>query len=314
MTLYVILILLILLQAGIIAFLIWQSRSDTKLMKSVSETTPESVRKFYNETTDKFLQVYGEIIQAFRTRDVADYLQYTLQSMDVREGMTVIDAGCGVCGPACYFAKQINDLKIHAVTVSDYQVQLAQQKIGEQGLAERVEVKQGDYQQLDKLYPEEFADRVFFLESFGHSNDKEQAILSAYRVLKPGGKLYIKDLFLRESNNEWEQQRINDIATQINLAYQYQICDLHQVVSAIRRAGFLIDFIRPPQVERDKFEHLTISNDFQNLFNIGKIESWDDYVFPVDFFEIRATKPEFNPSRDIHLYFMNRQDATQVVE
>jgi hypothetical protein len=114
-------------------------------------------------------------------------------------------------------------------------------------------------------------------------------------------------LFLRESENEWEQQRINAIGEQINVAYEYQIADLHEVVSAMRQKGFLIEFIRPPQVERDKFESLTISNDFQNLFNIGKIESWDDYVFPIDFYEILAEKPVHNTVEDMHLYFMNKK-------
>ena len=78
------------------------------------------------------------------------------------------------------------------------------------------------------------------------------------------------------------------------------------MVSALRKRGFLIEFVRPPQVERDKFEHLTISNDFQNLFDIGKIDSWDDYVFPIDFYEILAEKPAFDSHEQMYLYFMNR--------
>ena len=54
------------------------------------------------------------------------------------------------------------------------------------------------------------------------------------------------------------------------------------------------------------FEHLTISNEFQNLFNIGKIESWDNYVFPIDFYEILAEKPAFDPREQMHLYHMNK--------
>ncbi len=118
--------------------------------------------------------------------------------------------------------------------------------------------------------------------------------------------LYVKDLFIRESNNEWEQLRINHICSQINQAYEYQVGDLNDVLSAIRKQGFIVNFIRPPQVDTGLFEHLTISNDFQNLFNIGKIDSWEDYVFPIDFFEILVEKPLHNIEEQKHLYFMNR--------
>ena len=35
-----------------------------------SDRNVKDVKLFYNQTTDKFLAVYGEIIQAFRTNDV----------------------------------------------------------------------------------------------------------------------------------------------------------------------------------------------------------------------------------------------------
>lgn len=264
------------------------------------------VKDFYNATTDKFLKVYGEIIQAFRTNDVTDYLNYTIQSADLRSGQHIIDAGCGVAGPACYFAKQLPEIKIEACTISDVQVEKAKGKIAERNLQSQVSVTLGDYHKLPELFPENFFDRVIFLESFGHSKNKALAIESAFKVLKPGGKLYIKDLFVRESNNEWEQLRINHICEQINEGYAYEVGDIHQVFSAIRKQGFLLNFIRPPQVDLTKFEHLSISNEFQNLFNISKIDSWDGYVFPVDFYEILAEKPEEVKPEEMHLYHMNR--------
>ncbi|MBL7777700.1 MAG: class I SAM-dependent methyltransferase [Chitinophagales bacterium] len=304
----IVLVLTILFQFGLVCWLLFKKTTADNITQPKATNTPQTVGSFYNQTTDNFLAVYGEIIQAFRTNNVEDYLNYTIQSMQLKDGMKAIDAGCGVCGPACHFATVVNDLKIDAITVSEVQFEKSRAKIDERNLQNQVHVRIGDYHKLNEIFKKESADRVYFLESFGHSNDKRKVIKAAYDVLKPGGKIYIKDLFLRESENEWEQQRINAIAEQINAAYEYQIADLHEVVSALRQKGFLIDFIRPPQVERDKFEHLTISNDFQNLFNIGKIESWDDYIFPIDFYEILAAKPEHITSEDMHLYFMNRKE------
>jgi ubiquinone/menaquinone biosynthesis C-methylase UbiE len=264
------------------------------------------VKDFYNTTTDKFLQVYGEIIQAFRTNDVADYLNYTIQSADLKNEQHIIDAGCGVAGPACYFAQQLPGIKIEACTISDVQAEKAKEKVAKRNLQSHVNVTLGDYHKLPELFPENSFDRVIFLESFGHSKNKALAVESAFKVLKPGGKLYLKDLFVRESSNEWEQLRINHICEQINEGYAYEVGDIHQVFSAIRKQGFILNFIRPPQVDLSQFEHLSISNEFQNLFNISRIDSWDGYVFPIDFYEILAEKPEEIKPEEMHLYHMNR--------
>lgn len=306
---YIIILSAIILLQFILIFWLFLNKNETiENYKPISTNNPERVAGFYDSTTDKFLAIYGEIIQAFRTKDVTDYLKYTQKSMQLQEGMHVIDAGCGVCGPACFFAENAHLLKIEAVTVSAVQVEKSKEKIQERKLADKVLVQLIDYHLLDKAFPNNEFDRVYFLESFGHSNDKEKVILAAWNVLKPGGKLYIKDLFLRISDFEWEQRKINEIAEQINRAYEYQIADLNEILTIIRKKGFVLNFVKTPQVNRDIFENLTISNDFQNLFNIGKIDSWDNYVFPIDFFEILAEKPSFNTEMDMHLYFMNKKE------
>jgi cyclopropane fatty-acyl-phospholipid synthase-like methyltransferase len=265
-----------------------------------------NVARFYDATTDKFLAVYGEVIQAFRTKDVSTYLDYTIASAQLLPDLHIIDAGCGVCGPSSYFAQQVSGLKINACTISAVQAEKARANVAEKGVADHVQVTQADYHLLPEVFGGSSFDRVLFLESFGHSKNKPLAIASAWSALRPGGKLYIKDLFKRESSDAWEQLHINHICGQINDAYEYEIGDVHQVLSAIRKQGFILEFLRPPQVALDQFEHLTISNDFQNLFDIGKIDSWNNYVFPIDFFEILAVKPAFDLQKDLHLYHMNK--------
>jgi ubiquinone/menaquinone biosynthesis C-methylase UbiE len=277
-----------------------------KFIKDNNANQVDRVADYYNTNTNKFLEVYGEIIQAFRTTNVEDYLNYTIKSAELKNNQRIVDAGCGVCGPAIYFANTVPELFIEACTVSNVQAEMAQKKVIEKNLQNRIKVTLGDYHKLPELFSENSFDRVVFLESFGHSKNKKLAIESAWKVLKPGGKLYVKDLFVRESDNEWEQLRINHICDEINKAYEYEVGNLHEVISALRKIGFLINFIRPPQIDISQFEHLTISNDFQNLFNIGKIESWDEYIFPIDFFEILVEKPIFNLQENKHLYFMNK--------
>lgn len=302
-----IIISVIIFQAVIILLLVFFRANEKTEIKPRSSTSPESVGKYYNETTDKFLKVYGEIIQAFRTKDVKEYLDYTIKSARFNDGMRLLDAGCGVAGPAVHFAQQLPSTNIDACTISPVQLKMGEEKINSNQLSDRVKITCADYHLLDSFFQKNIFDRVYFLESFGHSNNKQKVFDAAWEVLKPGGMVYIKDLFRREVADEWEQLRINKICEQINDAYHYQIADLNDVLSIIRKKGYILHFVKIPEVELSTFEQLTISNDFQNLFDIGKIESWDDYVFPIDFYEILAEKPASNLEKDRHLYFMNQQ-------
>jgi len=45
---------------------------------------------------------------SFRTNNVYDYLDYTIQNAELKDGQKILDAGCGVGGPAYYFASKLN--------------------------------------------------------------------------------------------------------------------------------------------------------------------------------------------------------------
>jgi ubiquinone/menaquinone biosynthesis C-methylase UbiE len=267
----------------------------------------QRVGEFYNENTDKFIAVYGEIIQAFRTTDVSIYLDYTIKNAELSDGQKILDAGCGVGGPAAYFAAKLN-VEIEGLTISQFQVEKSKSVLAGKQLKGKVHIRQGDYHRMEEVFGNGIFDRVLFLESFGHSNNKTLLIEQAFRVLKPGGILYIKDLFRREPPNEEDGKKIDRIIGEINKAYCYHVADLYQVLAAIRKLNFIILFVKTPEVKTSEFEHLTISNDFQNLFDIAKIITWEDYVFPVDFYEIKVMKPFIDMEKDKHMYFLNRPE------
>jgi ubiquinone/menaquinone biosynthesis C-methylase UbiE len=271
---------------------------------------PSDVGKFYNGTTDKFLKVYGEIIQAFRTNNVADYLDYTILNAELKDGQRILDAGCGVGGPASYIASKLN-VEVQGLTISEVQVEKSKEIIAAKDLKGTVQISRGDYHKMDEIFGKDVFDRVIFLESFGHSGDQSLLIEKAYSVLKPGGILYIKDLFRREHPNPEDGKKIDAIVDAINQGYCYNVADLNEVLSTMRRLNFILLFVKTPEVKIGEFEHLTISNDFQELFDIAKIISWEDYIFPIDFYEIKVMKPPFDMNLQKHLYFLNRPEAVQ---
>ena len=272
---------------------------------------PADVGAFYDAHTTDFLQVYGEVIQAFRTRDLTHLLDYQRRAIGFQAGEVAVDAGCGVGGPACYFAKHA-DVEVHAVTISAEQARLAREKAAAEGLADRVHVHHADYHMLPALLPPASVDVVYFLESFGHSHDKDAALASAWQVLRPGGRLYIKDLFLKEPLHPGHVPLMQREVDRINAAYRYHIADLYAVLRTLRQQGWILSQLKTIDLPLEDFENLSISNEFQELTGIGRIDSWKDYVFPVEFYELVCLKPWHDPLVGDNRYFLQNLYYMQV--
>ena len=271
-----------------------------------------TVGNFYNQFADSFQKVYGDVIQAFRTIDTDDLLKYQYESIGIQSGMKILDAGCGVCGPAIFFCNSNNTIQIDALTISRVQFERATQNIQSYNLASRLKVRHEDYHKIAELYPTDHFDKVYFLESFGHSTNKKQLLKSVWKVLKPGGELYIKDLFKRKVSHFLAQQKIDHEISRINQAYHYDVADLNEIINIVRDIGFVIVFIKTIDIPIDKFEDLTISNEFQELTGIAKINDWKSYIFPVDFFEVKLYKPEFDIKEGKGRYFLQNIFRLQI--
>ncbi|MFN8276307.1 MAG: class I SAM-dependent methyltransferase [Chitinophagales bacterium] len=272
--------------------------------KSVApDDHPKAVGAFYNQHHDAFIRVYGEVIQAFRTNDLSRILDYQQELIGLKAGQKVLDAGCGVCGPARYFAKNAN-CKIEAVTISEVQARVAKEKNEAAGLTELIHVQYADYHQLPSLFAAESFERIYFLESFGHSRNKALLLDACWKVLQPGGEIYIKDLFVRVAADHGVQKKINREIDKINEAYHYEVADLNQFLDLARKAGYVVAFVKTIDISLEDFENLSISNEFQELTGIAKIDNWESYVFPVDFFEIKLYKPEYDIAKGMHRYFI----------
>ena len=271
----------------------------------------EEVGAFYNQYHDAFTRVYGNVIQAFRTNNLENLLNYQFESAGFSKGDKLIDAGCGVCGPAIHFAKKF-DVNIDAVSISEKQIEQAKNSVSSASLINKVNPILGDYHQLKNLVKPESYDGIYFLESFGHSTEKEKLLNQVWQVLKPGGICYIKDLFLKEAVLPEHQEKIDYEVGRINEAYKYQVSDLYEILKIIRKMGFIVNFVKTIDLDINDFENLAISNEFQELTGIAKIDNWETYIFPVDFFEIKITKPIHDLSDGLNKYFLQNLYYLQV--
>jgi ubiquinone/menaquinone biosynthesis C-methylase UbiE len=79
-------------------------------------------------------------------------------------------------------------------------------------------------------------DRVLFLESLGHSHDLAAALATARRALRPGGSVYIKDVF-RTANAIDAEQRAE--LAEFCDTYAFQAPLAGDVLRAAEEAGFV---------------------------------------------------------------------------
>ncbi len=171
--------------------------------------SPEEVAEYYNHTQHHYIRWwnlksslalhYG--IWEKETVNFSQALENTNRLMmelaDINDGDHILDAGCGVGGAAIYLAKAKN-IKVTGITLSEVQLELAEQSALDFKISERVKFHIMDFTKTE--FVDEFFDVVWACESMCHAANREAFIDEAYRILKRGGRLVISDYFLSKSH------------------------------------------------------------------------------------------------------------------
>jgi cyclopropane fatty-acyl-phospholipid synthase-like methyltransferase len=244
----------------------------TKRSPSYHNQHAKKVADYYDNWHNEYMKVYGPIIQSYRPSSTSDLLDYLEESMGLADGMRILDAGCGVCMPAIHFANHY-DLSVDGITISKKQVKEGKRQIKKHGAQNRVTCTHGDFHELDSIFPPRTYDGVIFLEALGHAGDPHTVLTSAANVLKTGGFIYIKDFFPCESDDQEFVEATYQTAQNINEEYCYNVLDLHDTITTLRKAGFVINFIQ----EYDFDDDISIRKEFESHYNAatyagGKLE------------------------------------------
>ncbi|OPZ97716.1 MAG: Demethylrebeccamycin-D-glucose O-methyltransferase [Bacteroidetes bacterium ADurb.Bin408] len=203
--------------------------------------------------------------------------EYIMQSAGIKDGIKILDAGCGVCGPAIYFAGK-RDINIDAITVSQKQADVAAENIIKAGLEHKISVRHADFHQVDKLFPENSFDLILFLESYGHAYNHEKLIKAATKVLKKGGHIYIKDYFKKDLPGSLLQRQLIRMGIKnMNNVYRYNTPDLYHTIYILRQLNFELKWLRIPDIpEWDGNKVIQKFHEKNNIaFYNGKDELYD---------------------------------------
>jgi cyclopropane-fatty-acyl-phospholipid synthase len=109
-------------------------------------------------------------------------LEHVCRKLRLAPGETLLDIGCGWGGMAIY-AAQNHGVQVVAVTLSEQQAKLANERIAALGLRDRVEVRLQDYRDVKGSFDKVSA--IGIMEHIGH--DCGSFFEHVHGVLKPGG-------------------------------------------------------------------------------------------------------------------------------
>jgi cyclopropane fatty-acyl-phospholipid synthase-like methyltransferase len=259
-----------------------------------------TVDQHYTVLNNRYLKIYGEILDASRTKNPEELLAYLASEAGIKNGMKLLDAGCGVGGPARYFASHF-DINIQGITATKLQAEIARQKNAEAGLDKRIEIINGDFHFLSKHYPENNFDIVYFFESFCHGYDIKQVMNEVHKVLKPGGVLYMKDCFLTDRLKKRDKALYEVTLKRINEFYSFNLTEglneLSSVENYLNTHGFNVKFGRTPGYTTDGYEVASLFHGHNEKYGrndelmentlIGEISDVFDVI---EIFELKAVK------------------------
>lgn len=123
----------------------------------------------------------------------------------IKKGMRVLDAGCGVGGTAIHIARATG-ARVVGITLDPRRVALATRYAREAGVGDRVTFFVMDFHRM--TFPADMFDAAYGIESICYAYPKQKFLREAFRVLKPVGRLVIMDGYAKRSPQREEERRV----------------------------------------------------------------------------------------------------------
>src|SRR2546423_14121327 len=118
---------------------------------------------------------------------------------------TVLDAGCGVGGTSIYVA-ETTEAKVEGITLSEVQVKIARERAARSPAAGLLNFSRQDFTKTN--FGENTFSKLFGIESVCYAHRKIDFLNEAYRIMLPGGRIAVVDLFLTSENLDALEMKI----------------------------------------------------------------------------------------------------------
>ena len=205
----------------------------------------DTVREYYDLSTEFMTYGWGESLHfapLSRYEDLEEskirHQRLMIDKLDLRQGMTVIDVGCGLGGPLRRVVQE-SGVRVVGINSSEIQLQSAKSLDAEAGIGHMVDYCACSFMNMSAIADETF-DRGYAIESTCHAPDKAAAFAEIYRVLKPGALFWGQEMCITDRFDPGDAQHR---AIKANLMLGIALKDIattFEVNRDLKSAGFQI--------------------------------------------------------------------------
>jgi cyclopropane fatty-acyl-phospholipid synthase-like methyltransferase len=242
---------------------------------SLRDERLEDIRRFYDHWSARFVAGFGPTFQAGFLKvdesgpeDPETSTRLMAERAGIRPGNRVLDVGCGVGGPAIAMATAFPGITVCGITVSGVQAAIGRGLLADAGLESQVAILQGDYHHLP--FAADAFDAAVLFESIGYSPDRRGLLREVARVVRPGGRVYIKDVFAQPAPLTATQSR--DLRAFDQLWHLAQSPTIPEVQAALIGAGCEVRASGPmDNVGNTRFLRAMIDLDPVTIFRVNDL-------------------------------------------
>ena len=192
----------------------WLDRASER---NVDEATvydhTETVKEYYDISNELMIWGWGESLH-FAPLSPGESVQDSkirhqrlmIDKLELREGMTVVDIGCGIGGPMRRVVEE-GGVTVVGVNINETQMDRAKALNAAAGLEHMVDYLLCSFMDMSAVADGTF-DRGYAIESTCHAPDKKGAFAEIYRVLKPGALLWGQEMCLTHRFDPGDEQHL----------------------------------------------------------------------------------------------------------
>lgn len=199
-------------------------------------------RHYYNLATDLYEYGWGQSFHFCRYslgepfyQAIARHEHYLAHHIGIKEGMKVLDVGCGVGGPAREIAK-FTGAHITGLNNNDYQIERATHYAFKEGLSNQLTFVKGDFMQMS--FPDNSFDAVYAIEATVHAPTLKGIYSEIFRVLKPGGVFGVYEWLMTD---DYDNDNLHHREIRLGIEQGDGIsnmCKISEGIAAIHDSGF----------------------------------------------------------------------------
>ena len=223
----------------------WTDRASLEDKNATTYDHAETVKEYYDLCGEFMVFGWGESLH-FAPLSPHESLEDSkvrhqrlmIDKLEMREGMTVIDIGCGIGGPMRRVAREAG-VRVVGLNNNEIQLDKAKSLNAEAGVGHMVDYLACSFMDMSAVADGTF-DRGYAIESTCHAPDKAGAFAEIYRVLKPGALFWGQEMCMTDEFDPGDRRHRAIKRELMHGIALKEIATMGEVNLALEAAGFQV--------------------------------------------------------------------------